>query len=578
MNNSNNDMELKIAKARDFARRILSDNFNCVHKDDYFMFQISKFLLLKESMIKKDSDNNQIYFNVVDNQEYLKSIIYIVDYVRNHGILISNNVDVVILPAGYKASKELKSYIRDFHKIRDSIAHGGYYIDSTNGCIVLDNSNLKPGDFVNSSTYVIRGKLPIEVLELFTFIFTKPKYVYSKKEIDEFKTEVETKRKQYGFSGEIKYNVYNTMNEYNNINNNLFKYDAKIINNDIYNDNFDKYNNFLYNKDKLNIINDTYEYKYNDNNEIIIKTARKREKLLQQLIRELINDKKLSTGQKIKILKYLQKYGLIDSNVYIDNILVKTNKHPDKSYVDKLAFVITEISSIIGMGNNLTDIIKVSSVYNYMQLFLSFKQESINSKDKMNLGKLKVSRINPKYYSGMKSEYEQKIFAIRKYVKEEIIGEFKNKGNRIGKIEQYTKHPSKTFRDSINNLLKQHYLKLLSYLASRNIDIITSIRNSLEHGNVEEEAGNIILHDQSNQNNSATKNFECIGSPNDFYEIVSCIDLDQEQNFTFDDFMAEMKYILEEDMFNEFNEIVESIKKINTEALVNTLKQVSVKK
>ena len=164
---NNNDIEIKIARARDFAGRCLNDNFNGANKDDYFMFQISKFLLLKESMIKKDSDNNRIYFNIDENQEYLKAIKYIVDYVREHGTLISNNIDVVILPTNYTVSSKLKAYIRDFHKIRDSIAHGGYHIDSTRGSIILDNDNLKPGCQPNSNTYVIRGELPIEVLELF---------------------------------------------------------------------------------------------------------------------------------------------------------------------------------------------------------------------------------------------------------------------------------------------------------------------------------------------------------------------------------------------------------------------------
>lgn len=116
---NNNDIEIKIARARDFAERSLNDNFNGANKDDYFMFQISKFLLLKESMIKKDSDNNRIYFNIDENQEYLKAIKYIVDYVREHGTLISNNIDVIIQPTNYTVSSKLKAYIRDFHKIRD---------------------------------------------------------------------------------------------------------------------------------------------------------------------------------------------------------------------------------------------------------------------------------------------------------------------------------------------------------------------------------------------------------------------------------------------------------------------------
>ena len=167
----NNNIEALIARARDFARKSLSDNLDEVNREDYFLFQISKFLLLKESMIKKDSNESTIYFNIVENHQYLKAIIYIVDYVREHGTLISNtDIKVIISPTGFTASAKLKSYIRDFHKIRDSISHGRYHIDSDKGCIVLDNDNLKPGCPADSSTYVIRGELPIEVLELFSCI------------------------------------------------------------------------------------------------------------------------------------------------------------------------------------------------------------------------------------------------------------------------------------------------------------------------------------------------------------------------------------------------------------------------
>ena len=250
--------------------------------------------------------------------------------------------------------------------------------------------------------------------------------------------------------------------------------------------------------------------------------------------------------------------------------------------MDKLALVIAEISSIIGIKSNPNDTIKVSSVYNYMQLFLSFKHENINPMNKTNLSKLRISRINPQYIPGMKPDYEQKILAIKKYVKEKIIDDFiiKDKDGKIvgGKLYQYSTYPSSSFRESINDLLKQHYERLQNYLATRNVDIITSIRNSLEHGNVHEENGNIKLHDQSNQNDSTTKNFECIGTPEDFYTIIKCIDLDQELNFTFDDFMIEIKEIIGKDMFDDFKEIVESIKKINAEALISTLRQVSAKK
>ena len=72
--NNKKNMDKNIARARKFAHKSLKENLSGVSKGDYFIFQISKFLLLKESIIKKDCKNNSIYFNYEKNGKYLKVI------------------------------------------------------------------------------------------------------------------------------------------------------------------------------------------------------------------------------------------------------------------------------------------------------------------------------------------------------------------------------------------------------------------------------------------------------------------------------------------------------------------------
>ena len=580
-----NDIDMKITQARDYAKRCLKDNFDYASKDDYFMFLISKFVLLKESMIEKNFQEKKLYFDIETNYQYLKAIVYIVNYVREHGTLISNNLEVVILPPSYHASNKLKSYIRDFHKIRDTFSHGQYHIDSENECIVLDNDNLIEGNPPTRDTYVIRGILPIEVLEVFTYIFESPKNIYPKESIDEFKNKTEKNRKKYGYHSNFDNanKVFSALKKYNEIQLNIPKQDHKTIDfSGMYNDKSKIYNNMSYNYEKLKISNDYNKYK-EENTNFYIK-AKEKEEILNTILKELASTPSLTPKQKEQLLAYLKEKGLIDINVNLDNISIKSNPKPNKKYIEKLAMVINEISSIMHMKTNPGDTIKIASVYNYMQLFLSFKHDTINPVIKANLGKLRISKLNPRYHEGKRQDYDNIVQSIRKYVKEKIIDEFKDQTDendniiKEGQITKYLKHPSPSFRDSLNTILKNHYEKILTLLASRNIEIITSIRNSLEHGNIEENAGNIRLQDFSNQHDPTSQNFECHGSPHAFYEIISNIDLDQNNDFTFDDFVIEMEDVLGEDLYKEFKEIIDNIKKINTEALISTLRQVTAKK
>jgi len=123
-------MESLIIEARRFVERVLSKDKNIINKEHYYMFLVSKFLLLKEFIIKKDSKNNILYFDYKKNKRYVPTIKYIVDYVKEHGEILQNSTNVVI--KNNSSKEDLNSYIWIFNKIRDSFAHGMYSFDLDN--------------------------------------------------------------------------------------------------------------------------------------------------------------------------------------------------------------------------------------------------------------------------------------------------------------------------------------------------------------------------------------------------------------------------------------------------------------
>ena len=53
------EKKIVIQKAREFAQISLTGNIKNVNREDYYMFLVSKFLLLKEMIIKKDSEKEK---------------------------------------------------------------------------------------------------------------------------------------------------------------------------------------------------------------------------------------------------------------------------------------------------------------------------------------------------------------------------------------------------------------------------------------------------------------------------------------------------------------------------------------
>lgn len=547
------EKKIVIQKAREFAQRSLNGNIKNVNREDYYMFLISKFLLLKEMIIKKDSENNILYFDYNKSKNYLPAIKYIVDYIKVNGTIQKNSTIVVIEPKQYNNSN-LQFYIWTFNKIRDSLSHGMYEFDLNGQQLIIKNDHSNSRD-----PYVLNCALPIEMLELFTYIAKKPKSYYNDKEIIEFKEHSKKMRTDFGYVYDEDDKIIKNYNKYNRI-----KYDNYNISN--INDNID---NISYNY--YNIKNDYNIYEY----------SKEQEDVLDVLLLIIKNSDKLTDEQRKILYTYLRKLGLLDFNLEIEKIKIKRNKHPDKKYAEKLATVISEISSILGIENKPNNMITMSAIYNYMQLTFSLNEFNFKSKEgKETLGYLRISKLHPMYVRSNNdkfdengdSQYSLKISAIRNFTANFII--------RIKeKIQQYRNNPSSAFRQSINDLFKKYYEDIIQSFADKNALVLTSIRNSIEHANFYDVSGQIMLNDQSNQNDNHSINFWCYGNPNDFFEITNSLESGiSKENFTFDDFLSELESTIDISTFNDILLVVEELKTINAEALVSVLNQVVSKK
>lgn len=541
------EKKIVIQKAREFAQRSLNGNIKKVNREDYYMFLISKFLLLKEMIIKKDSENNILYFDYNKSKNYLPAIKYIVDHIKVNGTIQKNSTIVVIEPKQYNNS-DLQFYIWTFNKIRDSLSHGMYEFDLNGEQLIIKNDHSNSRD-----PYVLNCALPIEMLELFAYIAKKPKSNYSDKEIIEFKEHSKKMRTDFGY---------------------VYDEDDKIIKN------YNKYNRIKYDNYNISNINDNIDnISYNYYN--IDEYSKEQEDVLDALLLIIKNSDKLTDEQRKILYTYLRKLGLLDFNLEIEKTKIKRNKHPDKKYTEKLATVISEISSILGIENKPNNMITMSAIYNYMQLTFSLNEFNFKSKEgKETLGYLRISKLHPMYVRSNNdkfdengdSQYSLKISAIRNFTANFII--------RIKeKIQQYRNNPSSAFRQSINDLFKKYYEDIIQSFADKNALVLTSIRNSIEHANFYDVSGQIMLNDQSNQNDNHSINFCCYGNPNDFFEITNSLESGiSKENFTFDDFLSELKSTIDISTFNDILLVVDELKTINAEALVSVLNQVISRK
>lgn len=533
-------MENLILKAREFVERVLSNDKNKVGKEHYYMFLISKFLLLKEYMIKKDAKNNILYFDYKKNKKYIPTIKYIVDYIKEHGEILKNSTRVEI--KNNTSNDELESYIWIFNKIRDSFAHGMYSLDLENEQIIINNDHSSESD-----PYVLKCSLPVEILEFFTY--------YGENHTNRSDIDHEVEYKKYiskirsDFSIPLNYKV-DIVKDYNNyINSNEDTYNLYKVEYFERKDFVQKmgFKNILFNNDKFKHLNNSY-LKY--------------EEIFDTLIILIENSKDLSASEKERLLKYLESLGLIDKKNPIKK-KIKT----DKKYLDKLVCVIEEMSNILGLKNSSKNILVIPALYNYMQLAFSF----IDTKnmDKSSLGYLRLSKINPCYIKMEENVFGERGFVLNKESQyslkcsaiERQCESFISVMNE--KLVKYDSNQKQSFRHALMDNFTKFYNDIILSFTDKNSFIISSLRNSVEHANINDFNGYIILNDKSNQDDAKTINFSCYTKPNDLYMITKSIEMGTSKDeFTIGDFLGEIKYVVSNEVYTELLVVLQKMSNI----------------
>ena len=157
-------MKNLIKLSRELVENLLNGNKQKLGKEYFFMFSISKFVLLKERILKKDSTNNILYFNNVKNAKYIPSILSFADEIKKNGNYQINNTSIRLEKTD-RDSQKLAEALWIFNKVRDSLAHGQYTIDLENDSILINNDHSND----RNNAYKLVCSIPIKLLNSISF-------------------------------------------------------------------------------------------------------------------------------------------------------------------------------------------------------------------------------------------------------------------------------------------------------------------------------------------------------------------------------------------------------------------------
>lgn len=574
-----------IQRARDFALRSLNGDIKKGSKEDYYMFLVSKFLLFKEMVIKKDSKKNsnkdlekksngsKLYFNYAENKGYLPMIKFIVDYIKeNIKESFSTNVIINNLDDKDVNKEELSFYIWVFNKLRDSFAHGKYDFDFNNGRLIIDNEK-----------YFNKFTLPIEYLEFIVYMdFSKKKL--SDEDKEKYRKEANKYRSFFNYINSGSVNIVSDYEDY--------------IMQCIYYSGVERnMNNSCNNCETCSI--DVYEEK---------------QKEFSILLREIKNCGLLTGEQLIKLDEKLTNIGLYD----IETADLKKNIYSEPLYLEKIEFVISQFSRFLNLNNEsdenvsekldseknffnkISDEISLAAVYNYMQLFFCLNDFNFKP-DELKPDELKYFR-----FSKIKFEYEYGDNAP-KYV--EIVNSIKTEtesfiSNMKTAIKRYKNFPYESTMKNMDNLYDNYYSLVIKKFESKNIEILRCIRNATAHPDIKCVDGIITFSNYNGLNETTEKNeqsgessimsqnqntnigFHCSGSAKDFFEVTKALEMgDTKLGFTLNEFLGELKPLIGEETYealtsvlSQYQKEVAIYKKTKESQLVNVLNQIKLGK
>lgn len=157
-------MKNLVKLSRELVENLLSGNKQKLGKEHFFMFSISKFILLKERILKKDSRNNILYFNNIKNAKYIPAILSFAEEIKKNATY-QINCTTIKLKKENKNFQKLSEALWFFNKVRDSLAHGQYTIDLENDILLINNDHSNEAN----NAYKLVCSIPIQLLNSISF-------------------------------------------------------------------------------------------------------------------------------------------------------------------------------------------------------------------------------------------------------------------------------------------------------------------------------------------------------------------------------------------------------------------------
>ena len=547
--------------ARQIADRFLNGKDTLLNKEAFYMFSIAKFILLKEKIIKKDANNNILFFDDGRYKEYEPIIFDFYRQVLLTGSYKRNNTTVEFEEDKYRSKSE-EDAIWCFNKIRDCLAHGNYAFDFDKKCIVIyvcaaDNS------------YALNCNIPINLLNSFTFFIDNSDNLSKEDITKKYKDYIKSITK-----------VFNVKEEDYNNNEFIVKYNPKVLNIDktyykglgLSKGSGNSIENYDYDNENIEYEYDNYTkdtMKYNNDNEYDIDTVDISDKLA---IKELCN-----YAERLIMIRPKTKEGLVKRRELL--LEVKELLLLEKSTIDTKE-LIKEIKQIMGIKEKKIDSYGIVSLYNYMSLVFSQTED-------LDYSKLKTHQLVFAFAKeGIGTNYNNVVESIKKRC--EQFNE--NMNNNLSNYEEYK---SERYKHVLMTSFINFYNDILVSLGNKNKYIIDSVRNSIEHGNFESNSdGYIELVDQNNQNDESSVNFIAKARPFDLFDLSEQIEA-KGNSYLIRDFMEQLTSVVGLELFEEtwnnlnklsfiiFNKDLEldyTMDKMCHEALATVIKKVGIKK
>lgn len=525
------------------ARLIIESFFNSdnprLGQDAFYMFSVSKFILLKERIIKKDSKNNILYFNNVKFKNYIPIILEFYKQIKENGSYKRNDTAIELTDNSMKSQK-LEDAIWCFNKIRDSLAHGKYSFDFKRKCIIIDN-------VAGDNSYSLNCEISIDLLNSFTFFVEENINEVDKEKLKQlYKTYIKKMTSSFDVDNKVYYNPYIyhyiPYNSYNisSVANNPIIDNSEIISNNYYYSNIDDNIPITkgYEFDKTSYSDQLLD---NDNTitvqEIDFVLNQEIDKLsieeLCKLAKLLLLVKPKNTKEKEQILVLLKQFKLLLSQY--------DTKKDDKEYSRKAENLIVEMQNILGIKNSCKNPNAIISLYNYMSLVFSQTEEIDYSRLKIHpmlinfTPKNKIEGTAVNYFNTINS-------IIRK------CEEFNLKIE--SHISNYDNNQNEGLRHYLMDSLAKFYNEIMMSLGIKNKYVIDSVRNSVEHGNYKyHKKEYVVMYDQTDHANDDTIKFISAMRPKELFNLTKQIESGKSEEFLLGDFVNQLSSIISNELF-----------------------------